>query len=171
MHIRNTSSTTNVYTRAGLLGFVAGLRSQYPLLVLALAARHGDFAHDAERSLINFRSRAALPVFGALALGELVGDKLPMTPSRLKPAQLTVRLIMGGLAGAAITREADESVLVGSVIGAVAAGVGSLAGNRFRALFARATHLPDIAGALIEDAGALGLGWYELRRRLAERGV
>jgi uncharacterized membrane protein len=163
MHIQNTSTTADVYTRAGLLGFVAGLRSQYPLLLLAVAAHQGDFAHDAEPPLSVFRSRGALPGFGALAFGELIGDKLPMTPSRLKPAQLTVRLVMGALAGAAVTHEANESVLVGSAIGAAASGVGSLAGNRFRALFARLTHLPDIAGALVEDASALGLGWLTVQ--------
>jgi uncharacterized membrane protein len=164
MLLRTTPSTTDLYIRAGLLGFVAGLRSQYPLLLLAVAAQRGDFARRAATPLSIFRSRLALPGFGAAALGELVGDKLPITPSRLKPPQLAVRLLMGGLAGAAIAEEAGASPLAGAAFGAVASGAGSFAGNRFRAAFARLAHLPDLAGALIEDAAALGLGWLVVGR-------
>jgi uncharacterized membrane protein len=163
MHIRNAQSTADVYTQAGILGFVAGLRSQYPLFVLAIAGRRSDFADHAGPPLGVFRSRGAIPGFGALALGEFVGDKLPMTPSRLRPLQLAVRLVMGALAGAAISREADASIAAGCVVGALASGAGSVVGNRFRAYFCRLTHLPDIVGALVEDAGALGLGWLALR--------
>jgi hypothetical protein len=50
MPVRTTPTTTDVLTRAGLLGFVAGLRSQLPLFLLSMAARRGDFAQGARRA-------------------------------------------------------------------------------------------------------------------------
>ncbi len=102
MHIRNAPSTTDLYTRVGLLGFVAGLRSQLPLFLLA---------------------------------------------------------------GAAIAHEAGASALAGGAVGAVAAGAGSVAGNRFRVTLLRLARLPDNVGAIVEDATALGLGWFAALRR------
>ena len=164
MHFRNAPSTAAVYTRVAVLGFVAGLRSQMPLLLLAVAARRGAFARNAGRPLSFLRSRGALLASGALALGELVGDKLPTIPSRLNPGPLVVRLAMGALAGTAITHEAGARVPVGGAIGAVAAGAGSVAGNRFRLFLPRLVRLPH-AAAIVEDAVALGLGSLAVSRR------
>ena len=117
MHIRNASPTADAYTRAGLLGFVAGLRSQLPLFLLAVAARRGDFARDAGRPLSFLRSRRTLAVLGALGVGGLVAETLPIVPSRLKPLPLVVRLFMGALVGAVVTHEASASSAVGSAVG------------------------------------------------------
>ena len=165
MHFRNDPSTADVYMRVALLGFVAGLRSQMPLFLLALAARRGDFARGAGRPLSFLRSRAALPALGSLVLGELVGDKLPATPSRLHPEPLVVRLLVGALAGAAITHEAGASPAAGGAVGAVTAGAGSVAGNRFRVFLPRLARLPHAAAAIAEDVAALGLGWFAVSRR------
>ena len=165
MHFRTAPSTAAVYTRAALLAFVAGLRSQMPFFLLAVAARRGDFAHGAGRPLSFLRSRATLPALGSLALVELVGDKLPATPSRLDPQPLVVRLLVGALAGAAITHEAGASAPVGGAVGAVAAGAGSVVGNRFRVFLPRLARLPGAVAAIVEDAAALALGWFAVSRR------
>ncbi len=155
MHFRNAPSTAAVYTRVALLGFVAGLRSQVPLFLLAVAARRGAFGRGAGRPLSYLRSRAALPPLGALALVELFGDKLPAVPSRLNPGPLVVRFVVGALAGA--------SAPLGGVVGAAMAGAGSVAGNRFRVYVPRLVRLPH-AAAIVEDAVALGLGWFAASR-------
>jgi len=165
MHFRKAPSTAAVYMRVVLLGFVAGLRSQMPLFLLAVAARRGDFGHDMPRPLSFLRRRGALPALGGLTLIELVGDKLPATPSRLNPAPLVVRLLVGALSGAAIAHEAGVSAPVGGAVGAVAAGAGSVAGNRFRVFLPRLARLPHAAAAIAEDVGALGLGWFAVSPR------
>ena len=165
MHLRNAPPMADTYTRAGILGFVAGLRSQLPLFLQAVAAHRSDFARDAGRPLSFLRLRRTLVVLSGLAGGELVGDKLPTVPSRLKPGPLAGRLLIGALVGALVTREASASVAVGSAVGAFAAGAGAVAGNRFRVFLPRLTGLPDIVGAVVEDAAALGLGWFAAGRR------
>lgn len=52
-----------------------------------------------------------------LALGELVTDQLPTTPSRTVPLQFGTRVITGGLSGAAIGASG------GAVATGLAAGV------------------------------------------------
>lgn len=164
MHIRNALPVADAYTRAGLLGFVAGLRSQLPLFLLTVAARRGNFTRDAERPPSFLRSRRTLAVLGALAASGLVAETLPTMPSRLKPLPLVVRLFMGALIGAVVTREANASPVVGSAVGAVTSGAGSVVGYRFRVLVPILIGVPDIVGALVEDAAALGLGWFAALR-------
>jgi uncharacterized membrane protein len=63
-------------------------------------------------------------IFGALALAELVGDKLPKTPSRKTLRPFRARIVLGALSGAALCGGAKQSVAAGAVMGAV----GSVAG-------------------------------------------
>ena len=45
---------------------------------------------------------AATPyIFSVLAIGELISDKLPNTPSRKAPPGFIARIVTGGLSGAA----------------------------------------------------------------------
>jgi uncharacterized membrane protein len=105
-----------------------------------------------------------LAVLGALAVGGLVAETLPNMPSRLKPLPLVVRLFMSALVGAVVTREASASAPAGSAVGVLAAGAGSVVGNRFRVFVPHVTGLPDIVGALVEDVAALSLGWFAALR-------
>jgi len=151
--------------RVAQLGVVAGLRSQLPFALLALAARRGEFAADAGRPLALLRASAALPLLGFAAVGELVGDKLPTTPSRLAPGPLLGRVAFGAAAGAAVAREAGRAVGLPAALGGAGAALGSVVGYRLRAGAGRATGLPDPILAVVEDALAIGLGVVALRRR------
>jgi uncharacterized membrane protein len=159
------ASTTDVYARVALLGFVTGLRSLTPLALLAVAARRGGFASDAGPPLSLLQSPWTQAGLVAAAVGEIVGDKLPSAPSRLDPIPLLERLVLGAITGAAVTHEAGLSIFAGGGIGAAAAAVGSIAGNRFRALAGRLTGLPDLPIALVEDATVLGLGSFATQRQ------
>jgi uncharacterized membrane protein len=155
--------------RVAQLGVVAGLRSQLPFALLALATRRGEFAADRDAPLGLLRKPASLPVLGLLAGGELVGDKLPMVPSRVSPGPLIGRVAIGAAAGAAVAGEAGRAVGLPAALGGAGAALGSLAGYQFRTKLGRATGLPDAALAVAEDALALGLGVLALRRRRARR--
>ena len=157
---------TGVYARAATLGAVAGLRSQMPLALLALAANRGSFAAGAARPAGLLRSRRAVIGSVLAAAGELVGDKLPSTPSRLGPGPLAARLVLGGLAGAAVAQDARLSPLAGGALGASAAGGGAAAGYYGRAYLGRVTGVPDPVWGGVEDLLALSLGFAAVRRYL-----
>lgn len=156
--------TRDVALRAGLLGFVAGLRSQLPLAMLAVAAHRGKFATDSGRPFDLLRKRPVAIGLGLAAAGELIGDKLPVTPSRLAPAPLGGRLVFGSAAGAAVADDAGGSIGIGAGIGAAGALAGSYAGYHARSYLDRTTGWPDTVWAIAEDVIALSLGLYGTRK-------
>jgi uncharacterized membrane protein len=94
-------------------------------------------------------------IFTVLALGELVNDKLPNTPSRKVPPQFGARIVMGALSGGALGASAGM-LWAGVVIGATGAVAGTLGGAAVRGALARAFG-KDLPAALIEDAVAIVL--------------
>jgi uncharacterized membrane protein len=90
----------------------------------------------------------------ALALGELVTDKLPTTPSRKIPMQFGARILTGALCGAAIATPGG-AMLLGLFVGAIGGVIGTFAGAAMRARLAQAFS-KDLPAALLEDAIAIG---------------
>jgi uncharacterized membrane protein len=136
-----------------LIGVVAGLRAMTPPAAVSWAARLGWL--DLTASPLAFLGYAFTPwIMTVLALGELVGDKLPTTPSRKLPAPFGGRILSGGLCGGAIGA-AHGALLIGAVAGALGGVIGTLGGHAFRARLAQAVGR-DLPAALIEDAIAVG---------------
>ena len=154
------TAASDVVLPAGLLGIVAGMRSQLPLAMLAVAAGRSDFAKTTGRPWNLLRTRPVLLGLGGSAVGEIVVDKLPVVPSRLAPAPLAGRTAFGGVAGAAVATNARGSVALGAGIGALGALAGSYAGYHARTYLARATGRPDALWAVLEDALAIAVGLY-----------
>jgi uncharacterized membrane protein len=92
-------------------------------------------------------------IFTLLALGELVTDQLPSTPSRTVPIQFGTRILTGGLSGAAIGH-AGGSFIGGLLAGIVGAVIGTLRGRAWRARLGAAFGR-DRPAALIEDVVAI----------------
>jgi uncharacterized membrane protein len=88
-----------------------------------------------------------------LAIGELITDQLPFTPSRKVPIQFGARIVSGALAGAALAA-ATGMLIVGAIAGAIGAVMGTLGGHAFRARLAAAFG-KDPPAAIIEDAIAI----------------
>jgi uncharacterized membrane protein len=157
-HEATSTSPAATYARALTLGVVTGLRSMTGLAALALAAQperpHPLLAHAPSPWRL-LATRQALAGFGLAAAGEYVGDKLPFTPGRLQPLQLTGRLCLGAIAGAIVCRAAERSPVLGAMLGALGALGGSLAGYRYRTELARRLGAPDLPLALAEDAIAI----------------
>lgn len=135
-----------------LLGVVAGLRTMTAPAVVSWAARFGMIP-VAGTSLAFMASPVTAWIFTVLAIGELVADKLPRTPSRKVPMQFAARVISGGFCGAVVTIGHDGA-LGGVVAGMIGAVLGTLGGAAVRAALARALH-KDLPAALIEDAVAV----------------
>jgi uncharacterized membrane protein len=154
----------SLYALAFLIGVVAGLRALTAPMAASWAARLG-WLH-LENTPLAFLGFAATPyIFTALALGELVNDKLPKTPSRKAPPSFIVRIVMGGLSGAALGASGGN-LLGGAVAGAMGAMAGTLGGYEFRKRLVQATGGKDLPIALLEDAIAV-LGGFFIASRLS----
>jgi uncharacterized membrane protein len=139
---------------AFLIGIVSGLRTFTGITAISWAARL-HWLH-LEQTKLAFLGYAATPyILTVLAIGELIGDQLPKTPSRTVPPQFIARILAGALCGAAfgLANGALVVALVSAIVGSV---VGTLGGARFRALLAK-TFGSDIPAAFLEDAIAIAL--------------
>ena len=142
-----------MFLLALLVGFIAGLRAfMAPLLVSWLA--HLGWVELGGSWLAFFGFAWSRWVFLALALGELITDQLPSTPSRTVPPQFAARILSGALSGAAIGAHGG-SAIGGLVAGILGAFIGTLGGRRFRGRLALAFK-DDQPAAFIEDAIAVG---------------
>jgi uncharacterized membrane protein len=138
---------------AFLMGVIAGLRAMTAPAAVSWAARLG-WLH-LENTGLAFLGFAATPyVFSVLALGELVTDQLPATPSRKVPMQFGARIFVGALCGAALGAPSD-ALIGGLIAGVLGATAGTLGGYEFRSRLAKAVG-KDLPIALLEDAIAIG---------------
>jgi uncharacterized membrane protein len=101
----------------------------------------------------------------ALAVMELVADKLPGIPNRTDPMPLVGRVIAGGVIGAAIAAVAERDRLRGAVVGAVAALLGAHLSFQLRRELAE--RLPSTLAAVVEDTavGALAAAGFSALAR------
>jgi uncharacterized membrane protein len=93
------------------------------------------------------------------ALGELVTDKLPKTPSRTDPPALIMRGISGAFAGAAVSGRDSNARIRGAILGGLAAVGASYGMFYLRAWLVKRSGVPDAVVAVGEDALALTLAW------------
>jgi uncharacterized membrane protein len=147
-------SSTEVLLLAFLIGVIAGLRALTPLAVIACAG----FWHGLLRGTpLSFMGRLpAAIIFSVLALLELVNDKRPSTPSRLKSPGIIARILTGALSGACVAAVGSGSIALGISLGVVGGVVGAFAGYYARGGLVRALKVPDLPIALLEDAIAIG---------------
>jgi uncharacterized membrane protein len=136
-----------VALRAVLLGVAAGSRSALGVAAPVLGGTRVPGA---------VRAGVALGV-----VGELVGDLLPMTPSRLRPPGPQLRALAGAVGGVLLARRAGVGVVLPAVLGAGASAVGTWGGAAWRRWAARRG--PDWPAALAEDAVALTLAGLAAR--------
>ena len=134
-----------------LLGVVAGLRSLTPVAAVSWAAYLGWL--PVADTWLAFLGFTATPwILTLLALGELINDKLPKTPSRKAAVPFGARIFSGALSGAAVTAPEFAAGLAAGAIGAIA---GTLGGYEVRSRLVKATGGKDLPIALLEDAIAV----------------
>ncbi len=143
------------------IGVVAGLRALTAPAAVSWAAAL-RWMH-LEGTPLAFMGYAATPyIFTVLAIGELISDQLPSTPSRKAPPGFIARIVTGGLCGAAFGLQRDELLpcLLAGILGAIA---GTLGGYEARVRLARAVG-KDLPIALLEDAIAIGGAFFLVSR-------
>lgn len=135
-----------------LIGAVAGLRSLTAPAVMAWAAAlhwinlNGTWAEWLGHPI-------TVAVLSLLAVGELVNDKRPKTPSRTAASLFIARIVLGAFAGAVVgTAWGYTWTALGA--GAVGAVLGTLGGYQARTRLA-ASHGNDLPIALLEDSVAV----------------
>jgi uncharacterized membrane protein len=125
--------------RAAALGTVTGARTFLAPAALALRGRLGKVA------------KFAVP---PLALGEIVGDKLPMAPPRVEGPGLVGRVVSGAISG----RVSGGSP--GLRAGAAFALAATYPSQALRAQIVKRTPVPDIACAVPEDLLATTVAFF-----------
>src|ERR1700746_807441 len=109
---------------AFLIRVVAGLRALPPPAAVSWAARLG-WLH-LENTPLAFLGYAATPyILSVFAIGELINDKLPKTPSRKAAVPFAARIVMGALSGAALGAPGG-ALVAGLLAGAVGGVAGTL---------------------------------------------
>ena len=98
---------------------------------------------------------------GLAVVGELIGDKLPSTPSRLQLWQ--GRVAAGGVGAALLARRAQAPLLLPVAAGLAGAAAGTWGGAAWRAWADQ--RLPGAAAAILEDGLALTLAWWSVSVR------
>ncbi len=138
-----------------LIGFVTGLRAMTAPAIVSWAAQLG--ALQLQGTPLAFLGWHYTPwIISLLALGELITDQLPATPSRKVPLQFGSRLLVGGFCGAAVGLHGGL-LWPGVVVGVLGALLGTYGGASARARMA-AEFGRDRPAALIEDAAAIAFG-------------
>ena len=142
------------------VGAISGLRFISGPASVARAARDGRISLGGTRLsfLASPRLAATLTVLQA---GEMVGDKLPFTPSRTALPSLLGRAGAGALVGAAVS--GGRRPVANALIGGGAAVAAAFVGENLRAVVGEHTGVPDPFLALAEDAVVLVVGSRLLR--------
>jgi uncharacterized membrane protein len=150
-----------IFINTFLVGTASGLRAMIGLAAVSWAARFGILPLG--HTWLAFLGYALTPyILTLIAIGELVNDKLPKTPSRLIPPQFITRIVTSALRGLAIGLSGGE-MIVGLVAGILGAVAGTFGGAKARSVLARNLGC-DLPAALLEDIAAAGIAAFALFR-------
>lgn len=139
------------------IGLVAGLRClTAPALVCGAAWLGLLKLTDTQLSFLASSLTAIIVLI--LALGELIGDKLPKTPARTALPGLAGRILTGTISGAALFASSGVSLAAGAVLGIIGALIGTFGGFYARTGLVKALKAKDAFVAVPEDILAIGLG-------------
>ena len=134
------------------IGWLAGMRSVSALAISTNLASHTGFFKP-KTPLIRFLKKPVVQISSyILAAGEMVADKLPTTPDRIKPVPLTGRALMGALSGAVIYTLARRNPFTGALIAGAAAVASTYTMYYLRKEIKATTNAPDLVLGLAEDA-------------------
>ena len=145
--------------KAAALGAATGARSTAGVTALAFTSSPADDGPVLSR----LGSRPGKVAVGAAAVGELVADQLPATPSRLAAPGLAPRLTLAAAAASGMARRDGERRAPAALVATAMALVGAVLGVRLRAA-AAGRFGSDKPGAFAEDGLAAALAWVGTRR-------
>ena len=140
------------------IGALAGMRtSSAPVITSHILSHH--HSKNLEQSPLSFmQSKTVANTLKIIAISELVVDKLPSTPNRIKPAGVVFRCLAGALAGASINKATGGKVITGALLGASSAFVSTYLSYMLRKATVKNTGIIDPIIGAVEDALVIGAG-------------
>ena len=105
-------STIEVVAAIFAIGMLSGLRALSPIAVVCWLAMLHRLSLTGWVSFVG--SKVAVGLFSLGAVGELISDKLPKTPSRLKQPGFSIRIVMGAFCGLILATAASFSIAGGA---------------------------------------------------------
>jgi uncharacterized membrane protein len=140
------------------LGALAGMRSaSAPVIASHILSHHQSKKLD-ESPLRFMQSKNVALALKVLAIGEIIGDKLPSTPNRIKRTSVGFRMLSGALAGASVYKSTGGKAAMGAVVGAAAAFASTYGSYFLRRDAVKASNIMDPFVGAIEDALVIGSG-------------
>jgi len=140
------------------LGLLAGMRtSSAPAITSHILSHHHSrqLSHSSLAFMQSDKVATALKIF---VIAELIGDKLPSAPNRIKPVGLIARCLSGALAGASIYKASGNQPLAGALVGSAAALASTFGSFLLRKSIVRQTRIFDPVIGALEDALVIGAG-------------
>jgi uncharacterized membrane protein len=162
-------SSPFVIAIAFAVGFMSGLRAFTPIALVSWLAIWG-WAPLAGSPFWFIGTTPCAVLMSILAVGELIGDKLPQTSPRIQTFPLSARVTTGAISAGAICIAAGRPWLLGVFLGAIGAIVGAFGGYHARRGIVQKLRCRDFLIALVEDlvavVGTLALIRYFFARPL-----
>jgi uncharacterized membrane protein len=149
---------------AGLSG-IAGMRSMSGPAFLALNDK--TLARTRVGRIIS-QSQKLKSTLQAMAVAELIFDKLPVAPKRTEALPLIARAASGALVGASLYATAMESPINGAIVGGCSALAAAKLSYEIRRFLTKNAHIPDTIVAIAEDALVISRGRKLLETALAD---
>lgn len=140
---------------AFLLGGLTGLRTFTPVAVLLWMLRLHHVLMVGSQ-LYFLHSLVPILLVTLLAVGELVADKAPRMPSRLKAPGMIGRIFFGAFCGWIAGQTWGASWEVTAGVGIFGAVLGAISGYEIRRGWVRSLHWHDLPVALVEDMVCIG---------------
>lgn len=138
-----------------LLGAATGMRTFTPMAVICWFAYAGYVPVDGTWAFWVAKLVTAV-IFTVLAVGELVGDKLPRTPDRTAMGPLLARILFGGLVGGIVAVSLNGSEFEGVILGVGGVLVGAFGGYLVRREIVLRSGSKDWPVAVAEDLITVG---------------
>jgi uncharacterized membrane protein len=157
------SAGTILFLAAAGIGVISGLRSLTTPAAVSWAA-HLHWIDPANTAMSFLAATTTVYGFSAMALLELISDKLPFTRPRTIPPAFAARILTGAFSAGALYVCAHQPIYIGAVLGAVGAVAGTLGGYQARRRLVKALNIPDFIVALAEDAIAVGGAFFLVSR-------
>ena len=145
------------------IGVISGLRSLTTPAAVSWAA-HLHWIDPGNTPMAFLAAATTVYGLSAMALLELIADKLPFTPRRTIPPAFAALILTGAFSAAALYVCAHQPIYIGASLGAVGAVAGTLGGYHARHWLVKSVNVPDIFVALAEDAVAVGGAFFLVSR-------
>lgn len=140
------------------LGALSGMRSTAAPAITSHILSHHHSDSLAHTPLSFMQSEKVAGALKLLAATELIGDKIPGAPDRIKPSSVALRSLMGALSGASIYKANGDNAYVGALLGGSAALASTFVSFYLRRSTVKNTTVIDPIIGSLEDALVFGAG-------------